>query len=608
MKPRFLLAGLLAAAFTLMPGPTRAQNRTLVIESFRADVQVQRNGDTDITETIRPRFTGTWNGVFRDLSLQHRTAQNKRARLDVDLVSITDERGEALRFETSTESGNRRWKIWVPGAQDATRTVVIHYIVHNAIRFFDEGNIGPLDELYWNVTGNSWEIPMEQASARITLPDGVVPKQSSGYTGPAGSRESAVTIETSGNVVTFTATRAFAPGEGLTAAVGWEPGVIPRPRPPSALMQGIGEGVPLMLPIVVFLLALGAWRRTGKDPEARAISVQYEPPAQLTPAEVGTLVDHKADMHDITATLVDLAVRGFLQIEKRQEKKLLGLINSTEYVFHLKIPRHEWRGLFEHEQLYLNALFEYADDSKDLRGVMKLFGGGDNEPPDLSGAGAGQTYGSVELSSLKNRFYKDLKGIRKAVYTSLLTKGHYARDPENVKTGWILGGIGLIVASIFVTGWISDSGFLGLNPGLVAGAGVTSGLILLVFSQLMPARTLRGARARETALGFKEFLSKVEEDRFKRMITSPEMFEKYLPYAMAFKVEERWAKAFEDMYTEPPRWYTGYDGGAFRASVFAHDMNALSSVAGSTMASSPSGSGGGGSSGGGSGGGGGGGF
>jgi uncharacterized membrane protein len=146
------------------------------------------------------------------------------------------------------------------------------------------------------------------------------------------------------------------------------------------------------------------------------------------------------------------------------------------------------------------------------------------------------------------------------------------------------------------------------EPAALVIATVLSFVILVIFAQIMPARTVAGARAREGALGFREFLSRVEEDRFKRMITSPELFEKYLPYAMAFGVEDNWANAFKDIYREPPQWYTGT--GRFDSVSFGHSISAMSSAAASSMASSPSssGSGGGGSSGGGSGGGGGSGF
>jgi hypothetical protein len=608
-----LLAGMLAAGFSPVLPSALAAQRTLVIGSFDAELRVEPDGDVQVTETIRPRFQGSWNGIYRNLSLEHQTAQGRRERLDVELASITDEAGNPLRYEASSEGRwTRRFQVWVPGARDATRTVVIRYVLHNVIRFFEEGSEeGPLDELYWNVTGNEWEVPIEAASARIVLPGGVSPTQSAGYTGVSGSTETAVRSTTRGNTVTIAATRSLGPGEGLTVAVGWPPGAVAQPTPTSQLGRETGRWAPLFLPFLAFGLAFRGWRRKGKDPTARAIAVQYEPPEDLGPAEVGTLVDHRAEMHDITATLVDLAVRGFVHIQQVKEKTL-GIFSNTEYVFHLKRPEDEWGGLNTHEERYLRAVFKHADAGSS-GGVLKaLFGasGADVGTPANpgEGAGPGPTYASVELSDLKNQFYKDLKDIRKALYDQLIGKGHYERDPETVRGKWSFGGVGLLAGGIIGAVWASDSGALNLDPVTLGAGGVLSGIILLIFGQIMPARTVKGARAREWALGFKEFLERVEEPRYKRMITSPEMFERYLAYAMAFKVESKWANAFEDMYTEPPGWYSGPHGGAFHASSFTNDLTAMSTAASSTMSSSPSGSGGGGSSGGGSGGGGGGGF
>jgi len=606
-----LLAGtLLAGAVPVLPGPLAAQ-RALVIERFEAELRVEPDGDVQVTETIRPRFTGSWNGIYRDLSLEHQTAEGHRERLDVDLTGVTDENGKPLRYEASNQGRwMRRFQIWVPGAEDATRTVVIRYAVRNAIRFFDEGSVvGAMDELYWNATGNGWEVPIEHASVQVVLPEGVVPKQSAGYTGVAGSTERAVRVATRGGTVSFDATRSLGPGEGLTVAVGWPPGAVARPVAASRLARDAGRWAPLSLSFLALLLAFRQWRRKGKDPEARAITVQYEPPAALGPAEVGTLVDNKAEMHDVTATLVDLAVRGYVHIQQVEEKKL-GIFSHTEYVFHLKKPEEAWGGLATHEERYLTALFKHADP-KASKGLLEtLFGSSEGDTAaEVEGSGGGPTYATVELSDLKNKFYKDLKGIRDALYQQLVGKGYYERDPETVKGRWIAGGGALLIGGVAGAIWLNESGAIPfLDPLSLGAAFVLSGLIVIVFGQIMPARTEKGARAREWALGFKEFLERVEEPRYKRMITSPEMFERFLSYAMAFKVEGRWARAFEDMYSEPPRWYTGPHGGAFHASSFTHDLSAMSTAASSTMSSSPSGSGGGGSSGGGSGGGGGGGF
>jgi uncharacterized membrane protein len=214
------------------------------------------------------------------------------------------------------------------------------------------------------------------------------------------------------------------------------------------------------------------------------------------------------------------------------------------------------------------------------------------------------------LSDLRNKFYKSIDGIRGAIYDSLIEKGFYLQRPDKVKTAWIVGAGSIFVAGFYV---IAMTGRLALSmislPALVF-AVLGSGLTLLIFGLIMPARTVPGARARESTLGFKEFLERVEVERYRKMITSPEMFEKYLPYAMAFGVADKWAKAFESMNLEPPTWYVGTSGAPFNVGGFTSSMSSMATSAASTMSSSPSssGSGGGGSSGGGSGGGGGSGF
>ena len=577
-----LLIVLLGAIF-----PSSLAARSLLIEDLDSQIRVLPSGEIEVTETIRVHFEGSWNGIFRNLSLRHRTAEGKSERLDVELQSVTDTEGNPLEYEIGRPDGwTQQFKIWVPGAEDTTRTIVLRYTVDHALRFFDaESETGPLDELYWQVTGTEWEMPIERARARVVLPEGVEATQAAAYTGRAESTAQNADVEIDGNVVTVPNAGPFAVGEGLTLAVGWMPGVVQRPTAAEGAVAAVQENWPLGIPVLVFLFGFTTWRRKGRDPEKREIAVQYEPPEGMSPAELGTLIDHKAEMHDITATLVDLAVRGYLLIEEREEKKLLGLRSEKQYLFHLRKPHAEWDGLAPHEQRFLSALFK--------------------------GSSPASLYiDSVELSDLKNSFYKSLPGIRGAIYKELMRRGFYRERPDQVKGRWIAGAMVSGMGAVFGAGWIAESGFLGLSPIAVAVAGGASALMLLVFGFLMPARTSQGARAMEQALGFREFLDKVETDRFRRMITSPELFERFLPHAMAFQVEDRWAKAFEDLHSEPPDWYHGSSPGSFRASAFASDLSGLSKQAGSTMASSPSssGSGGGGSVGGGSGGGGGGGF
>jgi hypothetical protein len=573
-----------ALAFALLAWSSiaDAQDRSIRIQDYDVLLEVGSDGVLDVAERLTIAFTGSWNGIVRDLSLRHRTAEGRAERLKLTVRQITDSAGNPLRYEEeSGENHTRSFRIWVPGANDAVRHVVIRYAVSNAIRFFYAGSeAGELDELYWNVTGNEWDMPIAVARARVVLPPGAQPTQTAVYTGRTGSRSADAETSVSGNTVTFTMRRELAPHEGMTIGVGLPPGHI-RSRPSAATnrLYGTARFWPVALPFLVFGFAFRSWRRRGRDPEPKSIAVQYEPVDGLSPTEMGTLVDHRADMRDITATLVDLAVRGFVRIVEIKKPKLLGLRSETTFRFELLRPSSDWKSLAHHERHYLHAVFDRGQDT-------------------------------VELKELENTFYKSIPKIRDAVYDSLIERGYYRERPDKVKGNWfglaalalILGaGAAALVASRMWS-WTSV-------PALI-GAAITSAVILGVFAAIMPARTVPGARAREAALGFREFLSRVETDRYRRMITSPEMFERYLPHAMAFGVEEKWARAFENIYREPPQWYSGTGHGTFSASDFSSRMSAMSSAASSSMSSSPSssGSGGGGSSGGGSGGGGGSGF
>ncbi|MFL5385991.1 MAG: DUF2207 domain-containing protein [Longimicrobiaceae bacterium] len=608
---RRLLVVLLALAGALA-APRALHARDITIRDYRSDVVVNRDGTTDVTETLRVYFEGSWNGIFRDIVLRHETGQGRKGRLDVEVLGVTGAEGAALQYwKEKPESGVLRIKIAVPGASDAERTVVIRYRVRNAVRFFyagDEG--GAHDELYWNVTGNLGTFPIEHASARVTVPDGALPTRQHAYTGYAGSAGSDATVSVRGQTVVAEAARTLAPGEGLTLAVAWPAGVLARPSEAELRRKRLFSFWPLLLAPLAFVLMLRRWLRHGRDPREQAIVVQYAPPDEMTPAEIGTLVDNSADLRDITSTLVDLAVRGHVGIEEVEDKHLFGLVSNRDWVFHRRTESTE--GLVAHEREFLGALFSGASygpawsavKAARERAAAARAAGEEVEAGAFveTGAQAGQP--SVRLSSLKNQFYRSLTGIRTAIFERLVERGYYLKRPDSVKGAWMALGIVLAILSGIAGGMLGDAGVSWLDPMALIAGGIAAGVIVAVFGALMAARTEKGARAREAALGFREFLDKVESDRYRRMITSPEMFERYLPYAMAFGVEGRWAKAFEDLYREPPGWYAGSGYHSFSATHFSSSMSSMGTSAASTMSSSPSGSSGGGSSGGGSGGGG----
>jgi len=571
MLRRALLCVVLLAAMAL---PLAA--RSLVIQNFNVTVEVNADGSIVLTETIRPRFTGKWNGIYRTIPVEYKTPQSFNKTLLLEVLSVTDEGGNKLRMESSRERHYRKLKIWVPGAQDAVRTVVLRYRVPNALLFFEDH-----DELYWNITGDEWEVPIENAGAVIKLPVGATGIRTLAFTGTYGSRESDADVNVNGNEITFQMRRNLAFREGLTAVVGWDKGFVHEPTASENAGMFLRSNWPLFIPVAVFGLMFWLWHTRGRDPRLRPISTQYAPPEGLTPGEIGTLFDNSADMRDVTASLVDLAVRGYILIEEKTDEHLLGLWSSKEYGFELRKKRSEWMSLKPHERHLLDSIFD------------------------------GGAVERVKLSDLENSFYKKLPGIKNKIFDSLMAKKYFASRPDKVRTGYLVTALVCGFLIVWAGGMYAAKS--GMQPMPFVVAGIFSGLIVAVFGWFMPARTLQGTHAMEGVLGFEEFLGRVEADRFERMVKTPELFEKYLPFAMALGVEKNWTKAFDDIYRQPPEWYRGGDFTTFRPSSFVSSLNNMSTRAAAAMASAPrssggSGFGGGGSSGGGRGGGGGGGF
>ena len=589
--PQVLRPALAAACLALLSAPsglpaTDSGNpadgistlRSWFVEDFHADVHVRRSGVVEVVETLKVRFEGSYNGIFRTIPVEYRTRANLNYTLGLEVLSVEDEAGQGLRYETSRERHYRKIKVWVPGASDAVRTVVIRYRVDNALRFFQEDDQA-WDELYWNVTGDEWPVPIERASVSVRLPAQVTGVRARGFTGGYGSTEESVEVGISDHVVNVRSMRGLGIHEGLTVAIAWDSFItqpageylIRRPTLWDRILKFFRSNWPLLIPILALFAMHRIWSRHGRDPQRRAIAPMYEPPAGLTPSEVGTLVDNRTDLRDVTAMLVDLAVRGYLIIEETEEDKFLGLVKERDYVLELKKGGEDLSGLKSHERKMLRAVF-----------------------------GSPKAGDRVRMSDLENEFYKDLPGIKDRIFSELMELKYYRSRPDRVLVQWV--GIAIATGLLVGGGGVVIAARFGMAPLTTVLAGVLTGAIVLGFGIFMPARTIAGTRALEAALGFEEFLQRVESDRFKKMITGPEMFERYLPYAMALAVEKKWAAAFADIYREQPDWYRGTGHRGFHPMLFVGDLSGMTQHAATAMTSAPRSSGGSGFSGGGGGG------
>ena len=554
--------------------------KQLIIDDFHASVTVLPDASVDVTETIKAHFYGVgWHGLYRTIPVEYVTPQGFNYSLFLTIKKITDGDGQSLKYESSRERHYRKLKIYIPDPDNSVKTVSIEYTVSDALRFFEDH-----DEFYWNVTGDEWTVPIQAASASIVLPEGTTDIRANPFTGAYGSRAQDADVEIAGNGVEVHTRQPLHIRQGLTIAVAFDKGFVHEPTAFDKFALFLRSNWPLVIPIFVFVIMFYLWWTRGRDPRLRSISAQYEPPDQLTPGEAGTLVDNSADMRDITASIVDLAVRGYIVIEEHTKDRMLGLIHDKDYSFVLKKDRGEWSKLKAHEQELMDGLFS-----------------------------AGTVGESVPMSSLENTFYKNLPGIKSRIFESLVEHGYYKRRPDSVRSSYL--GMGFVIGVILVMGGVWLASRLGEQPTAYFIAGVLSGAIICGFGWFMPAHTEQGTRALEGVLGFEDFLVHVESDRFNRMIKTPQMFEKFLPFAMALGVEKNWSKAFQGILKEPPEWYHGSSFGPnFYAMSFVSDLNSMSARASSVMTSAPRSSGGsgfgggGGSSGGGFGGGGGGGF
>ena len=568
-------AAVLLLALALAP---RAAARELKIQNFESTVIVNPDGTLDVSETISANFTGEWHGIYRTIPIEYSNGQGLNYTLFLTNIIATDEDGSRLKLEISRQGPNEQFKIYIPDAINTTRKVVLHYHVLDGLRFFPDH-----DELYWNVTGSSWDVPLQAASAEIDLPNGATGIRTLAYTGAYGSNSQDANIEVNATSISIRSRHPLRFHEGLTTVIGWDKGLVREPTTLDWILLYLRSNGILILPLLAFAIMFYLWWTKGRDPRRQPISVQYEPPDKLTPGEVGTLVDNSAAMRDITATIVDLAVKGYLLIEQVEQSQMLGLLHHKEYIFHLKKPPTEWATARPHELEMLNALFE---------------------------SGARDT---VKLSELQNHFYVHLPRIRDCIFDALVTDGYYLHRPDTVRASYIVGGIVVgIVLAVLGAMWANNHG---VAPLSAIAAGIASAIIICAFGWFMPARTETGARALEKVLGFEDFLGRVEGDRIDRIVKTPELFEKFLPYAMALQVEKKWVQAFSNIAMQPPSWYQGPYGGGFYPYLLVNDLNVMSHTAGSALASAPrssSGSsgfgGGGGFSGGGFGGGGGGGF
>ncbi|MCX6043172.1 MAG: DUF2207 domain-containing protein [Caldilinea sp.] len=275
-------------------------------------------------------------------------------------------------------------------------------------------------------------------------------------------------------------------------------------------------GVALLLggPVLVYLM----WYRFGRDkPVERVADYLPEPPDELAPGLAGLLLDDSADMQDVIATLVDLARRKVLSITEVHEAGFFR--TGTDFVYRREGKEERLAGF---EQQLLAALFGVGEEKK--------------------------------LSQLKNHFYRDLPGIKQAMYAEMVSRGYYPTAPDSVRTLFgVVGGAAMLLALLVAFGlstWLFELTPAAICPGI--GLFVVA-VAILVASRAMPRKTERGAVAAARWKGFKEYLRNI--DRYADLEAQKALWDRWLPYAIAFGVDKEYIRKFEGASAPAPGWY-----------------------------------------------------
>ncbi len=599
---------------------------------FDSEIRVGRDGFLDVVETIRVNVERNQisRGIYRDFPQDYVTKWGLRQRRPFEVKGVM-RNGVAEPYAVESLGSGTRVRIGSADVLLDAGTVQEYKIAYRTGRqlWFDKKG----DELYWNVTGNFWDFPIVESKARVILPEGIEVLEAEAYTGLAGEKERNYVKTQEVDGVSFQTTTPLSQREGLTIVVRWEPGQL---NAMAYKKPGVWDGNEVML-LGLVIVAVGLlvfvsfWFEVGRDPERGVIVPGWEPPEGFSPAAVRYLKNLGFDDRCFTAAVLSLASKGFLRIEEygvrayklvKLERKGEGNLTPDEAVLYetllgniRSVPLTQ-----EHHVRIGEAKMEIeAALRKSLRGkyfhnhTSKWFIG-----LLVCALGLGLVVISAEVPFVLVMMMFVLMTVGTLVISALVAGICVGR------TSKVWGGLGVILMmGLAGVALVLLGNFSGVWCALTAFEVMVASPL---FYFLMKAPTRAGRKALDTITGFREYLSVAEEDRLNLENPperTPELFERFLPYALALGVEQKWSEKFDDILiaagqaqgeqTYIPTFYSGGHSGLENALTGAAIGAAIGgALAASSVAPSSSGSsgggGGGGSSGGGGGGGGGGGW
>lgn len=535
----FLMGLLVLFVIVLVTGPAIAQSKSLYWERFDVDMNVNVDGTFDVVETQEIEFTqGSFTYGFRSIDT-HLVEE-------ITDIRVSDENGpyqegyfeEPRTFSVSNEGSNVVIRWYFEETADRARTFDIAYRVHGGLRYYEDG-----DQVWWQAVYGDRSFPVNSSVVTIHVPEPAKIVNMDSYFTQADmellddqtARLTAMDRIPAGQI--FEVRAQFTHGVVAGSPSAWQAAEDERAaeleaaaeyeekwKPVVDLFIGVFSLMLLILaPVFLYLV----WYTRGRDAQTD-FAAEYlpEPPSNLEPGMAGALLDEKADMEDILASVVDLGRRGYIRMEELEpEKKGIFGRGEADFQYDLLKPVDD-PSLRKYEQVLLKSLFGKGEERK--------------------------------LSDLKEKFYDKLPKIRSALYDEVVTEGFFTTNPEKTRSRWaavgitmlILTGAFMCVAGAVLANVTDFTICLPLGPGLFA-------IGLIILARFMPRKTAKGAEEAARWEAFRTYLEDI--DKYSDLERATQLFDRYLPYAIAFGLEKDYLKKWEKVEAMPvPPWYIPY--------------------------------------------------
>ena len=496
-----------------------ADTTTERISEFSSVISVSEDGSVIVNESINYFFPTLRHGIFRKIPLVKTNQDDRDFRMVVKQAGVED-----WNYQDNSTKSELNLKIGDPNKKiEGSQVYVVNYVLDGALTYFSDH-----DELYWNVTGNDWIVPIDSVDMLFSISTGLEDVTVACYTGTYGGTTTNCKSETKNNKIHVYTTKGLGAGEGLTVVFGFPKGVVSVNEPVQVgnpLLEKI-VGILITIASIAFYFVLPGYllkkniRKIKKHPnEKRVVAAWFDPPKtdsgrELTAGEVGTITDKSADVRDVTAAIIQLAQKGFLRITESQKQ---GFLKKAEFIFTKLLDWESNSTLLDYEKKLLDAIFLSKDvvSTKDISSRVGFAG---------------------KISKVFN-----------SMYDQLVEDKLFLDNPHKVKIKYGL----LLMLSIF-----------------------TFNIFLFIVSLLLLKaieKSDTGAHAIAVANSLKNFVTS-QDKQLEFQAKNQMFFEKLLPYAISLGIEKVWVDRFKDIDLKSPDWMETSNIGAFS---YAHMISSF---------------------------------